>query len=211
MAARSLSSASGSKSVRVTDGRGSGSAAPKSRWTSSAVSWRRSDEVLAPHAAPIGPVDPSDERRDDLAQLFQHHRGVLDGFGQRVGPHAEQQRLERLAAAVDADVRQRRRGQDAPRGVARLGADALLVREVGVGRVFRVTLACPVEELREHRRCRCRRDRRGRRCNATRGRGRRARRGRGSTGTGRRASRRRGCSAWTAPCTTSRDPTRGSS
>ena len=107
-------------------------------------------EVLAPHAAPIGPVDPGDERRDDLAQLFQHHRGVLDRFGQRVGPHAEQQRLERLAAAVDADVRQRCRGQDPARRVARLGADALLVREVGVGRVFRVTLARPVEELREH-------------------------------------------------------------
>ena len=107
-------------------------------------------EVGAPGNATIRPVHASDERRDDLAQLLEHHRRVRLCLGQRVRPHTEQQRLERLAAAVDADVRQRRGGQDAAGGVARLWPDALLVGEIGVGRVLRVTLPGPVEQLREH-------------------------------------------------------------
>ena len=63
--------------------------------------------------------------------------------------HPEQQRLERLAGAVDADVRDRRRGQDAAHRVARLGLDRLLVDEVGVARVLRVAVARPLHHRRQ--------------------------------------------------------------
>ena len=43
--------------------------------------------------------------------------------------------LERLAAAVDADVRQRRRGQHAAHRIERLGPGRLAEDEVAVGRV----------------------------------------------------------------------------
>ncbi len=94
-------------------------------------------EVLAPGRTPIGQVDPLEEGRDDLAQLGQHEPGVVTGLGQRMGPHAQQQGLVALAAAVDAHVGQRGCRQDAPHGVERLGLDGLPVDEVGVGRVLR--------------------------------------------------------------------------
>ena len=72
-------------------------------------------------------------------------------FGQRVRPHPQEQRLVRLAGAVDADVGDRRRGQHAAHRVARLGLDRLLVDEVGVGGLLRVALARPVAHLVEQR------------------------------------------------------------
>ncbi len=41
-------------------------------------------EVARPHAATFGNVDPTQERRDDLAQLGQHHVGIQPSFGQRM-------------------------------------------------------------------------------------------------------------------------------
>ena len=70
-------------------------------------------QVGRPGPTPLGHVDPAQERGDDLAQLDQHHRRVGLGLGQRVGRHAQQQRLVGLARAVDPDVRQRACRQDA--------------------------------------------------------------------------------------------------
>ena len=89
-----------------------------------------------------------------LRSSVEHQLGVGARFGQRVGAHAQQQRLERLAGAVDADVRERRRGQHAAHRVARLGLDRLLVDEVGVAGLLRVPLARPVHESRQARRVR---------------------------------------------------------
>ena len=90
-------------------------------------------EVVAPDVASIGEVDPTQERRDHLAQLGEHQVGVAAGLGQGVGPHPVQQHLVALAGAVDADVGQRGRGQDASDGIERLGLDRLPVDEVGIG------------------------------------------------------------------------------
>ena len=57
-------------------------------------------EVRAPHDAAVFAVDPCEERRDHLAELLEHGGRVAAGLGQRVGTHAQQQRLERLAGAV---------------------------------------------------------------------------------------------------------------
>ena len=104
-----------------------------------------------------------------LRSSVEHHRRVRARLGQRVRAHAQQQRLERLAGAVDADVRQRRRGQDAPGGVARLRLDRLLVDEVGVAGLLRVALARPVDERAAACRRTCRTARPCRRCSAHRG------------------------------------------
>ena len=72
-------------------------------------------QVAAPAAAALGDVDAAQEARDHLAQLVEHQLAVVAGLGQRVGAHSQQQRLERLAAAVDADVRQRRPRAACPR------------------------------------------------------------------------------------------------
>jgi hypothetical protein len=63
--------------------------------------------------------------------------------------HPEQERLERLPGAVDADVRQGGRREDPPCGVARLGLQRLLVDEVGVAGLLRIGVARPLEHLRE--------------------------------------------------------------
>ena len=91
-------------------------------------------QVGRPRPAPVGQVDPLQERRDHLAQLGQHQLGVGPGLGQRMGPHAQQQGLVGLAGAVDADVGGGRGRQQAPQGVERLGPDRLAVGEVGVAR-----------------------------------------------------------------------------
>ena len=97
----------------------------------------RGDEVVAPRAAPLRDVDAAQEARDHLAQLRQHQPGVLASLRQRVRPHPQQQRFEPLAAAVDADVRQRRRREHAAHGIERLRPGGLAVDEVGVGRLLR--------------------------------------------------------------------------
>ena len=89
-------------------------------------------QVGGPLAAPLGHVDPLEERRDDLAQLGEHHVGVVARLGQRVGAHAQQQLLVGLARAVDADVGQRRRRQQPAQRVERLGPRRLAVDEVAV-------------------------------------------------------------------------------
>ncbi len=85
-------------------------------------------QVGAPRDAAVFAVDAGEEARDDLAQLLEHHRRVAARLGERVRAHAQQQRLVALAGAVDADVRQRRRGQDAADRVARLRLDASACR-----------------------------------------------------------------------------------
>ena len=104
-------------------------------------------EVLGPGAAALRAVDAGQERRDDLPQLGEHHRRVLLRLGQRMRPHAHQERLEGLPGAVDPDVRQRGAGQDAASGVTRLGLDRLLVDEIGVAGLLRVAGARPVHEV----------------------------------------------------------------
>ena len=61
-------------------------------------------EIVRPSAAAVGNVDPAQKARNDLAQFVQHQVGVLPGLGQWMGTHPQQQSLEGLAAAVDADV-----------------------------------------------------------------------------------------------------------
>ena len=152
MAAMTFSSPSGSKSSRATDGRpegpppGASSGATrsgKSRLDHAPVSRRVRTEVLGPDAPPVGPVDPLQERRDDLAQLLQHQVGVLAGLGQRVGAHPQQQHLVGLPGAVDPDVGQRAGRQEAPQGVERLGPHRLAVDEVGVAGLARVARSQP--------------------------------------------------------------------
>ncbi len=104
-------------------------------------------EVLGPGAAALGAVDAGQERRDHLPELGEHHRRVPLRFGQRMRPHAHQERLEGLPRAVDADVRQRRPGQDAASGVTSFGLDGLLVDEVGVAGLLRVAGARPIHEV----------------------------------------------------------------
>ncbi len=141
MAAITLSSPSGSKSSRVTVGCPDG--------PTGGVLGRRHQigeelldqlpgllpgalEVGRPRAAPVGPVHPGQEGRDDLAQLLEHQVGVAPGLGQRVGPHPHEQHLVGLAGPVDAHVGERGRRQQAAQGVEGLGLDRLAVDEVGV-------------------------------------------------------------------------------
>ena len=53
-------------------------------------------------------------------------------FRQRMGPHAEEQRLVGLTGAVDADIRGRCRGQEPAEGVECLRPGLLPVGEVAV-------------------------------------------------------------------------------
>ena len=89
-------------------------------------------QVPAPGHSPVLEVQPLQERGDDLAQLHEHHVGVGADLRQRVGSHPQEQVLVALAAAVDADVRERCGGQHPPHRVERLGADGLAVHEVRV-------------------------------------------------------------------------------
>ncbi len=63
---------------------------------------------------------------------MQHELGVLPRLGQRVGAHSQQQRLEGLAGAVDADVRRGRGRQDPAHRIERLGPRRRAVHELAV-------------------------------------------------------------------------------
>ena len=89
-------------------------------------------EVGRPPPAALGDVDAAQEAGDHLAQLVQHELAVLPGLRQRMGPQSEEERFEGLTAAVDADVGQRGRRQDAAHGVERLGSRRLAEHEVAV-------------------------------------------------------------------------------
>ncbi len=108
-------------------------------------------EVLGPLPTPRGDVDALEEGRDHLAQLVQHHVGVVARFGKRVRAHAQQQLLVGLAGAVDADVRQRGRRQKPAQRVERLGAGRLAVDEVAVAGLLGKALGHPGLHLRQER------------------------------------------------------------
>ena len=55
--------------------------------------------------AAVREVDTPQKRRDDLAELAQHHLGVRTGLRQWMCPHPHQQRLIGLTGPVDAEVR----------------------------------------------------------------------------------------------------------
>ena len=124
---------------------------PTSDSTSSAVRSRVVAEVVAPADAALGDVDPPQEAGDHLAQLVQHQLAVVACLGQRVGAQTQQQRLERLTAAIDADVGQRRRRQDAAHGVERLGPRRLAVHELAVVGVALDGGAHVIGDRAEHR------------------------------------------------------------
>ena len=121
--------AAGSKSVRVTDLPARGLWAGHSSCTISSISSRRGLEVLGPHPAPFGPVDPGEEGRDHLAQFDQHEVRVPAGLGQRVRPHPQQQLLIALSRAEDPDVGERAGRQQAPQGIEAARPDRLAVGE----------------------------------------------------------------------------------
>ncbi len=95
-------------------------------------------EVTAPLPSPVGPVEAREERRDHLAELGVDELGVGADLRQGVAPHPQQQVLVGLAGAVHADVRERRRREQAPQGVECPGPHRLAVGEVGDGAVVRV-------------------------------------------------------------------------
>src|SRR5690349_6924359 len=68
-------------------------------------------EVLDPAAAAVLLRDEGDEARDGPLQLLQQHRPVRVRLGERVREQVEDELLVRLAARVDADVRERGGGQ----------------------------------------------------------------------------------------------------
>ena len=89
-----LISASGSKSTRRTSGRRVGHRARGEQGLGQLGGVLAGVlEILAPDAASVGAVDALEERRDDLAELSQHQIGVVACLGQRMGAHAQQQRL----------------------------------------------------------------------------------------------------------------------
>ena len=99
---------------------------------------RASREILRPSAAAIRLIETRQERRNDLAQLDQHFVGAGTHLEQRMGAHAQQQRLERLAAAEQSDVRLRRGRQETAKGVERLRPDGGAVHAFGVVGAARV-------------------------------------------------------------------------
>ena len=82
----------------------SGPSSGHRRDTTAAVCCAGRAEIGRPFATPLRGVDALQERGDHLAQLDEHHVGVLARLGQGVRAHAQQQLLVGLAGAVDADV-----------------------------------------------------------------------------------------------------------
>ena len=74
----------------------------------------RRGQVRRPRSAALGTVDAHEERRDDLAELVEHQLGVHLRLGQRMGAHAQEQRLEGLARC-----RRCRRSRAWPRAAGR--------------------------------------------------------------------------------------------
>ena len=106
-----------------------------------------SREKSGPGAAAVRLIDSHQERRDHLAQFRQHLAGARADLRQRVRAHAQQQRLERLSRAVDAEVRLRGRGQQAAQRVERLGANRGAMHGVRIGGALRI----PAREVLLHR------------------------------------------------------------
>ena len=72
---------------------------------------------------PIGPIDPGEERRDDLSQLHQHALATFARLAERVAHQPCEQRLVRLAGREDAHVAGGCCGQHSPQRVQRPGVD----------------------------------------------------------------------------------------
>ena len=108
----------------------------------------RGGEIAGPPTAAIRLVDAREERGDHLPQLDEHLAGARTDLGERARAHPQEQRLEGLAGAVDADVRLRRRRQHAAQRVERLGADGRPVDAVRISRRLRI----PALEVFLHRR-----------------------------------------------------------
>ena len=100
-------------------------------------------QVGDPLAAAVGPLDPGDEARHHLLELAQDHLAVLARLGQRRGHQPQQQLLVGLAGGVDADVAQRRGGQQAAQQVERLGADRAAPGALGLAVAARPALRRP--------------------------------------------------------------------
>ena len=100
-------------------------------------------QVGDPLAAAVGALDPGDEARHHLLQLAQDHAAVLARLRQRRGHQPQQQLLVGLSRGVDADVAQRRRGQQAAQQVERLGADRAPPGPLGLAVAARPALGGP--------------------------------------------------------------------
>jgi hypothetical protein len=80
-------------------------------------------EILDPAAAAVRLIDARQERRDHLTQLHEHRLRMRSDLVERVREHPQQERLERLAGAEQADVGAGRRRQQTAQRVERLGAN----------------------------------------------------------------------------------------
>ena len=78
-------------------------------------------EVLDPTAATVGQRHTRDEARHHKLQLTEKHLAVRARLGERVREQVKDELLVGLAARVDADVRERRRREEAADEVERLG------------------------------------------------------------------------------------------
>ena len=105
----------------------------------------RLGQVAAPASSSLENVDSSQKSRDHLAQLGQHHLRVVSDFGQRVGPHAQEQRLVRLPGPVDPHVGQRCRGQHPAQRIQRLGPNGAVVD--ALRHTLLAGMALPKEDL----------------------------------------------------------------
>ena len=149
--------------------------------------------------APVLDVDPLHPGGDHLAQLGQHQVGVVAGFGERVGPHPDQERFVGLAAGVDAQVgggRRRQQPRRASKALARTDWRHTKSESLGLWVPGR-------EPGLQHRQATRRRRRRAGPCRRRSGR-RAASRGfgAGNSGSGRSgAGCRRRHSGSTSPCT----------
>ena len=79
-------------------------------------------------------IEPREKRGDDVAKLGEHLLRAALHFLERVREHAEQQGLERLAGAEEADVRGRRGRQQTAECVERFRANHRFVDAFGVFR-----------------------------------------------------------------------------
>ena len=89
-------------------------------------------EIAAPADAAVRSIDPLQERGNHPSELLEQQAGHLARFGQRMGPHAQQQHLAGLAGAVDSHVGPGCGRQEAAQRVERLGADHRAVDRVRI-------------------------------------------------------------------------------
>ena len=115
-------------------GRGGGGRPPEQALRRGGGLSSRIRQVAAPPHPAVLAVDPGEEGGNQLPQLGQHPVRARARLGQRMGPHAQQQGLERLARGEDADVRPGGGGQEPPQRVEGLGPDDRAIHALRVAR-----------------------------------------------------------------------------